>query len=298
MKVLKLKIFQPTAHYRIPFTFARRHTYPIPPYSTVIGLICNILGIENQENENFKKLKNGLSLAIYGKYESLNREYVWFRSLNKEAHINRFSYSENRFIDQMPEHPGGQIPTRIDVLENVNLLIYIKHNDEKFLERMKNVFENPEQRIYPLHLGRAEDLVVFDDVLSQKKGGGKNGTKNSVIFKGIEIVEVNKDKKPVYGGLKNYDFTWLVDPERGEKYLDLDMNWEGYKDFFNKIQGSYHLITSFYKIVEGIRVFEYIPVKLFEGGSFPLYFGKPFEFIFDEKEDIPLFFAKMVYPEV
>jgi len=159
-------------------------------------------------------------------------------------------------------------------LENVRLLIYIKHSDEKLLEEMKNALENPQKRIYPIHLGRAED---------------------SVIFEAIDIVELKKEKNPLYGKIKNYDFTWLVDPERGEKYLDLDMNWESYKDFFNKIQGSYHLITSFYKIVEGIRVFEHIPVKLFEGGSFPLYFGKPFEFIFDE--DIPLFFAKMVYPE-
>jgi len=274
MKVLKLKIFQPTAHYRIPFTFARKHTYPIPPYSTVIGLICNVLGIERQDGE-FEILKNGLSLAIYGKYKFLNREYVWLRTLSKEEHNRRFGYPENRIIDQMPEHPGGQIPTRIDVLENVNLLIYIKHEDEKFLERMKNAFENPEQRIYHLHLGRAEDLVVFE---------------------GIDD-EIKIEKKPLYGKLENYDFTWLVDPERGEKYLDESLNCENYKEFFKKTQGSYHLITSFYKIIEEIRVFEYIPVKLFEGGSFPLYFGKPFEFIFDEKENIPLFFAKMIYPE-
>jgi len=296
MKVLKLKIFQPTAHYRIPFTFARRHTYPIPPYSTIIGLLCNFLGIENQEDEKFGQLKNGLALAIYGRYEYLNREYVWLRTLNKDSHNERFRYPENRIIDQMPEHPGAQIPARIDVLENVNLLIYIKHEDEKFLEKMKNAFENPEQRIYPLHLGRAEDLIVFGDVLSQNKIAKENGTKNSVIFKGIEIVEVNKEKKPLYGKLENYDFTWLVDPERGEKYLDESLKCENYKEFFKKTQGSYHLITSFYKIVEEIRVFEYVPVKLFEGGSFPFHFGKPFEFIIDDKENIPLFFSKMIYP--
>ena len=276
MKALKLKIYQPTAHYRIPFTFARRHTYPIPPYSTVIGLICNVLGIENQKDGNFGKLKNGLSLAIYGKYESLNREYIWFRNLSKEAHNERFGFPENRIIDQIPEHPGGQIPTRIDVLENVRLLIYIKHQDEKFLEEIEKSFKNPEERIYPIHLGRAEDLVVFED---------------------IKILEIKEKEKSLYGKLKNYDFTWFVDPERGKEYLDETLSNEDYKEFFNQIKGSYHLITSFYKIVEGIRNFKYIPVKLFEGGSFPFYFGKPFKFIFDDEEDIPLFFAKMIYPE-
>jgi len=273
MKVLKLKIYQPTAHYRIPFTFARRHTYPIPPYSTVIGLICNVLGIEDQNDEKFKKLKDCLSIAIYGKYESLNREYLWFRTLNKEEHNRRFGYPENRVIDNIPEHPGGQIPTRIDVLENVNLLIYIKHNDENFLQKIKETFENPQKRKYPIHLGRAEDLVVFKEIND----------------------EIKIENKPFYGKLD--DFTWIIDPKRGIEYLDSDFysDTEKYEEFFNKIQGSYHLITSFYEIIEGIRNFEYVPVKLFEGGSFPLYFGKPFEFICDIEENIPLFFAKMIY---
>jgi len=276
MKVLKLKIYQPTAHYRIPFTFARRHTYPIPPYSTVIGFICNVLGIRDQQHENFEKLKEDLSLAIYGNYEYLNREYVWFRNLKKDSHVDRFGSSENRFIDQFPEHPGGQIPARVDVLENVKLVIYIRHEDENFIEILKKAFENPSNRIYPIHLGRAEDLVGFEEV---------------------KTINIKEEKKPLFGSLKEYHFTWLVDPSRGVRYMNPTFYPENYNEFFNKIQGSYHLITSFYKIVEGFRVFEQIPVKLFEGGSFPLTFGKPFKFIFDENENLPLFFAKMIYPE-
>jgi len=275
MKALKLKIFQTTAHYRIPFTIVRRHTYPIPPYSTVIGLICNVSGIKSQDDEKFKKLKNGLSLAIYGKYKSLDREYVWLRSLNRESHNKRFGYPENRYINQIPEHPGGQMPVIIDVLNDVEILIYIKHDDEVFLSEINSSFENPKKRVCPLHLGRAEDLV---------------------IFKEINIVEGLK-KEPLYGRLKNYDFTWLIDPERGKKYLDDSLkDCEDYKKFFEKISGSSHLITSFYKIIDGIRVFDYIPVKLFEGGSFPMNFEEPFKFYFDG--DIPLFFAKMIHSEV
>jgi CRISPR-associated protein Cas5t len=276
LKVLKLKIYQPTAHYRVPFTFVRRHTYPIPPYSTVIGLICNVLGIKDQQHENFEKLKESLSLAIYGRYECLNKEYMWFRTLNKNSHVSRFGSSENRFIDQFPEHPGGQIPVRVDVLENVRLMIYIKHEDENFLETLKNAFENPTNRIYPIHLGRAEDLVVFEE---------------------IKTINIEEEKKPLYGSLERYNFTWLVDPSRGKKYLDLNFYPENYNEFFDEVQGSYHQITSFYKIVGGVRVFEEIPVKLFGGGPFPLFFGKPFKFIFDEDENLPLFFAKMIYPE-
>jgi len=68
MKALLIKIYQPTAHYRMPFTYQRRHTYPIPPYSTVIGFLCNMLGIIHQDNEWYKKLKK-CKLSISGRFE-------------------------------------------------------------------------------------------------------------------------------------------------------------------------------------------------------------------------------------
>lgn len=281
MKILRLKIYQPHAHYRIPFTFSRRHTYPIPPYSTVIGLLCNVMGIKDQEEENFKKLKDGLSLAIYGKFESMTREYIWFRNLAVDSHKSRFGSPTNRTIDQTPEHPGGQMPTRIDVLENVKLLIYIAHDDEKFLMEIEKAFKNPEKRLYPLHLGRAEDWIVF----------------NGEVDESIRIIkDEDLKKEKLYGKFEYY--TWIPDPERGGKYIDERFCNSEYKEFYKKIQGSSHLVTSFYIIKDGVRVFEYIPVKLFEGGDFPFYFGKPFEFLMDKEFEIPLFFAKMKYPEV
>jgi len=298
MEVLRLKIYQPHAHYRIPFTFSRRHTYPIPPYSTVIGLICNVLGIkgpiENPEEYiiedfgiSFKKFADGLHLAIYGKFESMTREYVWFRNLAKDSHEARFGSSSNRVIDQTPEHPGGQMPTRIDVLEEVKLLIYIYHTDhtKKILSKLQEVFRNPEKRLYPLHLGRAEDWIVFEGDQEES----------------VKIVEINECKKPIYGKLKNYDYTWIPDPERGKEFINsqfYNSNLEEFNKFFRKVKGSSQLITSFYHIKNGVRVFEHIPVKLFEGGDFPTYFGKPFKFLIDEEIEIPLFFAKMKYPEV
>lgn len=288
MKVLRLKIYQPHAHYRIPFTFARRHTYPIPPYSTVIGLLCNVLGIRNHEDQNFQTLKEGLSLAIYGKFESMTREYVWFRNLalsGEAGHLARFGAPTNRVIDQIPEHPGGQMPTRIDVLEEVNLIIYIYHSDFNFLKEIENSLKNPEKRIYPLHLGRAEDWIVFDGQPDES----------------IKIVEINQNnKKPFYG---NFDYyTWIPDPkprngENGEyvDYIEKNFYSKNFERFFQKVKGSSHLITGFYKIENGVRNFKHIPVKLFEQGDFPFYFGKPFEFLIDEELNIPLFLCKMIY---
>lgn len=307
MRVLRLKIYQPHAHYRVPFTFSRRHTYPIPPYSTVIGLVCNVLGIkgpiEDPESKiesleiSFREFADNLYLAICGKFESMTREYIWLRNLcltGDAGHLARFGSATNRIYDHVPEHPGGQMPTRIDVLEGVRLRIYIAHKNDEVTERIKEAFRNPERRIDPLHLGRAEDWIVFDGNPEES----------------IKIIDPIKQVK-LYG--QGNFFTWIPDYRArygGEdfKYVGVNLNgnnsdMKNFKNFFDKIQGSYHLISSFYKLKDRIRLFEYIPVKLFEGGSYPLHFGKPFEFFCDEetdeyfKEPVPLFFARMKYPE-
>ncbi|MEO0127677.1 MAG: type I-B CRISPR-associated protein Cas5b [candidate division WOR-3 bacterium] len=275
MDLLRLKIYQPHAHYRIPFTFARRHTYPIPPYSTVIGLICNVLGIKDQADENFRRLKENLYLAIYGKFESMTREYIWLRNLNKESHISRFGSAENRIINHIPEHPGGQMPTRIDVLENVNLIIYI-HSEGNFLNTLCEAFKNPEKRIYPFHLGRSEDWIVFDG--NQEEA--------------IKLVEIDESKKEPFYGKFDY-YTWIPDPVRAEKYINKNLYCENFDKFYTKLKGSSHLITSFYEIKDGFRNFIHIPVKLFEQGDFPFYFGEPYKFLKDTELDIPLFLCKL-----
>ncbi|MEO0229209.1 MAG: type I-B CRISPR-associated protein Cas5b [candidate division WOR-3 bacterium] len=275
MKLLRLKIYQPHAHYRIPFTFSRRHTYPIPPYSTVIGLICNVLGIKDQSDSYFQKLKDGLSLAIYGKFGSITKEYVWLRNLNKEYHILRFAHEKNRVTVQISEHPGGQMPTRVDVLEDVNLVIYIHHPDDTLLETLKDSFLNPQNRIYPLHLGRAEDWIIFSGSPSEA----------------IKITEVDeKSMKSYYGRLDYY--CWIPNIKYGREFVDEKLFDENFSEFIEKISGSSHLITSFYEIKDGFRNFTHIPVKLFEQGDFPLFWGKPFKFIKDNEMNIPLFLCK------
>ncbi len=171
LKALRLRIYQPHAHYRVPFTYQRRHTYPIPPYSTVIGLLCNVLGIRNlkmdgePDDEDYKKLKS-LKISIAGMFESKTTEYTWFRNLSKDSHITRFGSTNIREINGHIEHIGGQSPVIIDILNEVKLFIYFAHDDGDFLTKLKDSLKNPSQRLHPIHLGRAEDWIVFEEISS------------------------------------------------------------------------------------------------------------------------------------
>jgi len=261
MEVLKIKIYQPQVHYRIPFTYQRRHTYPIPPYSTFIGLLCNIFGIRNLEgseepsDQNYHKLKK-IKISICGTFESKTTEYTWFRNLLRESHISRFSYAENRYISGLLEHPGGQIPILIDILNDVYLWIYLYHEDGSFLKNIKDAFLNSRNWIYPIHLGRAEDWIILE----------------KIDFVEIQTSDFGENFKK---------FFWIPKNIWKDNNLELSNNW------FEKIPGLLYKIPTFYKLKNGIRYFDFIEVKLNDGEIYDL------KFYFDEEEKIPIFFANL-----
>jgi CRISPR-associated protein Cas5t len=127
-----------------------------------------VLGIRNlkmdgePDDTDYERLKN-LKISMAGAFESKTTEYTWFRNLSKDSHITRFGSTSLREINGHIEHIGGQSPVSIDILNEVNLFIYLAHNDEAFLTEVKKNLENPTQRLYPIHLGRAEDWIVFKE---------------------------------------------------------------------------------------------------------------------------------------
>jgi len=263
MEVLKIKIYQPQAHYRVPFTYQRRHTYPIPPYSTVKGLLCNLLGVRrgieeieyNSNDEDLKTLNNlkKLKMSICGNFEAKTSEYTWFRNLSKKSHLDRFGYLENRKVSGHIEHPGGQIPVTIDILNDIRITIYLHHEEKHFMEKIKSSLEETTMRLYPLHLGRAEDLFTIEDI----------------GFTNLSIEDIE-------GNYKN--FFWI--PEKTYTVQDCIFN-------FSKVGGILYRLPTFYKIVNGVRSFDYIKVKLNDGdiGGIRIFF--------DREEKLPVFFLNL-----
>lgn len=243
MKLLRIKIYQPQAHYRMPFTYQRRHTYPLPPYSTVIGFLVNALGIWNQDDDLYKNGIKKLKISIAGKFESKITEYIWFRNLSKEKHTNRFGCIENREINGHIEHIGGQAPMPIDVLNNVSLVIYLCHTDTNYLNKIQEGICNPKNRLEVLHLGRAEDWIVFE---------------NEPELLSIDNFEFKRrDADYKY-------FFWIP-----EKIFQID----NYEIDYQKFDGLLYNLPTFYEIDNyqttfnryGERKFDYIRTKLNDG---------------------------------
>lgn len=132
MKVLKLKVFQETACYKKPFAFKNWETYPLPPYSTVKGMLHRVL---REEKEFIPMI-----ISIQGDYE-------------------------NKFINYQSMHfykkdTNTKMPLNIHLLYNVNLIIHV-YAEENVLNGIVEGLKNSDEY---LSLGRKEDIVRIDAV--------------------------------------------------------------------------------------------------------------------------------------
>ena len=129
MRALKIRIFQETVCYKKPMAFKTTETYPLPPYSTVIGMLHKIIKADKYIPMN---------VSIQGKYESLMNSY------------NTMMFYKSDSITKMP--------LNINMLYGVDLIIHI-YSDDSILEKIcDNVKKSDECFI----LGRGEDMARID----------------------------------------------------------------------------------------------------------------------------------------
>lgn len=134
MKILKLKLYQETACYKKTFAFKVAETYPLPPYSTVIGMLHKIL--QAKTGEYFP-----MNISIQGNYESIFSNYQNLRMFKGKDQVTA-------------------MPRNIHQLLNVELVIHVKAEDEI----IDKLYTNITQGVETFTLGRNEDLVRVDEI--------------------------------------------------------------------------------------------------------------------------------------
>lgn len=131
MKVLKLKLFQESACYKKPFAYKVTETYPLPPYSTVSGMMHSLLGADSYVP---------MEISIQGDYESIFNSY------------NTMYFYKSNSVTSMP--------LNTHMLFGINLIIHIKAEENVLMDIIER-FKNSEEH---LSLGRREDMVRVDDI--------------------------------------------------------------------------------------------------------------------------------------
>lgn len=148
MKVLRLKMFQETACYKKPYAQKVSETYPLPPFSTVKGMLHSIL-----EAESFIPMK----LCIQGNYETIINNYQTHYFFKKDK-TTEFALTLDGLGIPRELLDITTMPIYRHLLYNVQLIIFVQAEE--------NILEQLQQKILHsthLSLGRWEDIVRVDE---------------------------------------------------------------------------------------------------------------------------------------
>ena len=142
-QILKLVLHQNIACYRNPITAEIIETYPLPPPSTILGFLYSLIGRDDPTPDE-------INLSIQGKYNSLIRDYQWYKKYSRK-------YGRNK----QPH------PILVHTLYDVKLVIHIYCSNNELTKYIKDTLHHPP---YFSYLGRAEDLVKIESIgITQQK---------------------------------------------------------------------------------------------------------------------------------
>ena len=156
MRAIRISLRQDMVNYKKPTSFQLKETYPLPPYSTVIGMVHSLCGYTHYQP---------MQISVQGKYFSkVNDLYTRYEFKNA------MRYEAGRHQLQVGDYGVSQGVATAELLVDVELLLHIMPEDQSLVEEMWTAFARP--REYP-SLGRREDLVTIDEVkivnLSEKE---------------------------------------------------------------------------------------------------------------------------------
>jgi len=124
MELLKFELFSKCSTFRVPLSIKGIETYPLPPYSTIIGLLYTAIG-RKWEGEKF-------SISVQGNYDSIFRDYLGLKKYNRDKKKKKLE----------------TLPLQIPRLYNLRCIVHISSEDRGLLEEFKKGLESPEVYLF------------------------------------------------------------------------------------------------------------------------------------------------------
>lgn len=151
MEGIRIKLYQNLVNYMQPASFQLKETYPLPPYSTVSGMIHRLCGFRD-----YHQMGISVQGSYYSKVNDLNTRYE-FAGASYEPKRHTF-----RMHSSVDNRDYGLIRgvTTTELLTDVHLIVHLIPSEED-LEMVYQALLHPDE--YP-SLGRREDIVRIDEV--------------------------------------------------------------------------------------------------------------------------------------
>lgn len=147
MRAVRISLWQDMVNYKKPTSFQLKETYPLPPYSTVIGMVHNLCRYTSYHS---------MKVSVQGKYFSkVNDLYTRYE------YKNAMKYETRRHQIKVGEYGVCRGIATAELLVNVEVLLHIVPEEQNLVNDIYDAFINPWE--YP-SLGRREDLAVINSV--------------------------------------------------------------------------------------------------------------------------------------
>lgn len=140
-----------TASFRSPETHTFHKTLPLPPKTTVIGMMGAALGLSLEEIHKMVE-DQGFLVGVYGFNKGLMRDLWNYRKLTGKEK----NYTE----DDIKNRRQYSVLIREYLYEN-RFTFYFGCNDPGKLEHLRSAFLSP---VYPLTVGNSDDLFKICDI--------------------------------------------------------------------------------------------------------------------------------------
>ena len=147
MKAIKLKISQNLVSYKKAESVQIRETYPLPPYSTVIGMVHNAC-----EYTEYVPMRVSVQGKYHSKVNDLMTRYEFKPGMN---------FDKSRHQLNVDGFGIGRGVSTVELLSEVELLIHIVPENQELVEEICEKLTYPHEY---LSLGRREDLIVFGEL--------------------------------------------------------------------------------------------------------------------------------------
>lgn len=176
MKAVRVKLSQDMVNYKFPNSFQLKETYPLPPYSTIIGMVHKLC-----KYKEYHPMKVSVQGSFVSRANDLYTRYE-FKNAGK--------FDATRHQIQVGEFGVGRGIGYAELLSDVKLIIHIRPEKEEQLFEILEAFERPWE--YP-SLGRREDLAVIEQAniveLSEREKGDFDMEKSLYAYIPLNYLE-------------------------------------------------------------------------------------------------------------
>ncbi|KEH93515.1 CRISPR-associated protein Cas5 [Clostridium botulinum C/D str. BKT12695] len=150
MKAILLKVTQNLVNYKKPTSFQLKETYPLPPYSTVIGMVHAACGFDE-----YKDIEVSIQGNYHSKVNDLYTRYEFAGASYEDKRHNIKLKGKDKYYGAM------RGVSTCELLVDVELVIHIKPKDEDLIP---TIYENLKYPKEYLSIGRREDIARIEQV--------------------------------------------------------------------------------------------------------------------------------------